>query len=142
MRVPKVGEKWGRHDGKTNNVTIKAVTPDLLKDPNKTRVQYRYDDGYTSSRLLPDFHAKFLAPAESVAAEALPAVVATSPQVPQVVKKPDVPVQDVTKILTIARAEHIKAYYGYDSIKDNPLKPREGNWDDPEYRARYTGLKK
>jgi hypothetical protein len=36
----------------------------------------------------------------------------------------------------------VKAYYGYDPVDSNPTQPKQGDWNSPEYRARYNGFKK
>ena len=163
MRVPRVSERWTQHDGR-RTVTVQKVygTP--------VRVAYRYDDGVESDKLLTDFHLKFKDP--QPASEQCPQIHtptglrcvgmkdhdgphlnglhewtaapkhATGTKV--VLSKPapaSAPLVTESYIGPNTRA-HIKAYYGYDPIDSNPTQPKQGNWEDPEYRAKYMGFKK
>lgn len=68
MRIPKVGEKWKRWDGKPNGVTVIQVVPPGTSAPStqaaNTHIHYRYDDGVQSDKPLPEFRQKFKDPVE------------------------------------------------------------------------------
>lgn len=68
MRIPKVGEKWKRWDGKANGVTVVQVVPPGTNAPStqaaNTQIKYRYDDGVYSEKMLPEFRQKFKDPVE------------------------------------------------------------------------------
>jgi hypothetical protein len=158
MRIPKVGERWLRQDGKSNTVVIigvVAATPSIA-----IKVQYRYDDGVESEKFLPDFHAKFKEPAAS------PMCGAAHPSLgigcaysknhngphrnmhhewleravqPMPAPAPLIFVNEHPEPVVPTSAE-MRRYHGFKP--DEPMDgPREGNWNDPDYRARYSGIK-
>lgn len=173
MRIPKVGEKWKRWDGKANGVTVTQVVPPGTSAPStqaaNTHIHYRYDDGVVSDKPLPEFRQKFKDPVEhegqceqihpptGVRCVGMKnhagfhinghhewtvppkgATVAVTPEVKAVVKEK---MESFVAHVGAAKRAHVMAYYGYDPIDSNPTHPKQGNWDDPDYRRKYNGFK-
>lgn len=169
MRVPKVGEKWPRRDGKSNGITVVQVVPSVTSTP--THVHYRYDDGVMSHKPLPEFHQKFKDPQgdpkrclaihaptglrcvhpmvdhegmhtngvhEWSTAKYAPETKVVLSKMPEKQER----LESAKKFYAENYRSHCKSYYGYDPAESNSFEQRQGDWADPNYRAKYMGFKK